>query len=41
MKSLMTGRRALGVLVLGSCMLQLNTAGAVPMNVTATVARCL
>jgi len=37
MKSLMQGHKALGLLVLGGCLVQFNTAGAAPMNVTATV----
>lgn len=37
MKSLLRGRRALSLLVLGGCLVQLNTASAVPLNVTATI----
>lgn len=37
MKSLMQGRKALSLLVLGGCLVQFNTASAAPMNVTATV----
>jgi spore coat protein U-like protein len=37
MKSVMKGRRALSLLVLGGCLVQLNTASAVPLNVTATI----
>lgn len=38
MKSLTRGRRALSLLVLGGCLVQLNTAGAGPMQVTANIA---
>lgn len=38
MKSLMQGRRALGLLALGACLAQLNTASAGPMQVTANIA---
>ncbi|MBT8440913.1 MAG: spore coat U domain-containing protein [Gammaproteobacteria bacterium] len=37
MKSLMQGRKALSLLVLGGCLVQFNTASAAPMNITATV----
>jgi len=37
MKSLTQGRRALSLLVLGTCLVQFNTASAAPMNVTATI----
>lgn len=37
MKSLMKGRRALSLLVLGGCLVQLNAASAAPLNVTATI----
>ena len=37
MKSLVRGRKALILLMLGACLAQLNTAGAAPLNVTATV----
>ncbi len=38
MKSLKQGRRALSLLTLGACLVQLNTAGAGPMLVTASIA---
>ena len=38
MKSLMQGRQALCLLVLGGCLVQFNTAGAAPLNVTAPIA---
>lgn len=37
MKSLVRGRKALSLLILGGCLVQLNTASAAPMNVTATI----
>ena len=37
MKSLVRGRRALSLLMLGGCLVQFNTASAAPMNVTATI----
>jgi spore coat protein U-like protein len=38
MKSLMQGRKALSLLVLGGCLVQFNTASAGPMQVTAEIA---
>lgn len=37
MESLLRGRRALSLLLLGGCLAQFNAASAAPMNVTATV----
>jgi len=37
MKSLVQGRKALSLLILGGCLVQFNTASAAPMNVTATI----